>query len=98
MGGAIEIVQTQPSGDWDSFRVSVCDAADYSHCHDDVDDDVDDIDDYLVVTGTVLRYRLSLIVFCKSWSTPPLGNRVFRYCRRSEVIEPGKKKRQLETC
>ena len=60
--------------------------------------DVDDVDDYLVVTGTVLRYRLSLIVFCKSWSTPPLGNRVFRYCRRSEVIEPGKKKRQLETC
>ena len=56
------------------------------------------INDYLVVTGTVLRYRLSLIVFCKSWSTPPLGNRVFRYCRRSEVIEPGKKKRQLETC
>ena len=60
--------------------------------------DVDDVDDYLVVTGTVLRYRLSLIVFCKSWSTPPLGNRVFRYCRRSEVIEPGKKERQLETC
>ena len=56
------------------------------------------INDYLVVTGTVLRYRLSLIVFCKSWSTPPLGNRVFRYCRRSEVIEPGKKERQLETC
>ena len=83
MGGAIEIVQTQPSGKWASFRVSVDDDADYSHCDDDVDDDidgdVDDVDDYLVVTGTVLRYRLSLIVFCKSWSTPPLGNRVFRY-------------------
>ena len=96
MGGAIEIVQTQPSGDWDSFRVQVDNDADYSHCDDD-DDDFDDVDDYLVVTGTVLRYRLSLIVFCKSWSTPPLGNRVFRYWRRSEVIEPGKKKRQLET-
>ena len=79
MGGAIEIVQTQPSGDWDSFRVSVDDDADYSYYDDDVVDDVDDADDYLVVTGTVLRYRLSLIVFCKSWSTPPLGNRVFRY-------------------
>ena len=91
MGGAIEIVQTQPSGNWASFRVSVCDDTDYSD--DDVDDDGDDqCNDYLVVTGTVLRYRLSLIVFCKSWSTPPLGNRVFRYCRRSEVIEPGKKK------
>ena len=46
----------------------------------------------LVVTGTVLRYKLSRIVFCRSWSTPPLGNRVFRYWRRSDVIEPEKEK------
>ena len=43
---------------------------------------------HLVVTGTVLRYKLSRIVFWRSWSTPPLGNRVFRYWRRSDVIEP----------
>ena len=45
MGGAIEIVQTQPSGDWDSFRVSVDDDADYSHCDDDVDGDGNGHDD-----------------------------------------------------
>ena len=28
------------------------------------------------------------MVFWRSWSTPPLGKRVFRYCRRSDVIEP----------
>ena len=43
---------------------------------------------YLVVTGTVRRYRLSRMVFCRSWSTPPFGNLVLRYCRRSLVIEP----------
>ena len=43
---------------------------------------------YLVVTGTVRRYRLSRMVFWRSWSTPPLGNLVFRYWRRSLVIEP----------
>ena len=43
---------------------------------------------YLVVTGTVRRYRLSLMVFWRSWSTPPFGNLVLRYCRRSLVIEP----------
>ena len=30
------------------------------------------------------------MVFCRSWSTPPLGNLVFRYWRRSLVIEPEK--------
>ena len=29
-----------------------------------------------------------LMVFCRSWSTPPLGKRVFRYLRISELIEP----------
>ena len=43
---------------------------------------------YLVVTGTVRRYRLSRMVFWRSWSTPPFGNLVLRYCRRSLVIEP----------
>ena len=38
MGGAIQIVQTQPSGDWDSFRAQVDDGADYSHCDGDGDD------------------------------------------------------------
>ena len=44
MGGAIQIVQTQPSGDWDSFRVQGDDDADYSHCDgdDDIDGDGDD--------------------------------------------------------
>ena len=50
---------------------------------------------HLVVTGTVLRYKLSLMVFCRSWSTPPLGNRVFRYWRRSDVIEPEKNERNV---
>ena len=39
MGGAIEIVQTQPSGD--SFRVQVDNDDDYSYYDDDVDDDID---------------------------------------------------------
>ena len=51
MGGAIEIVQTLTSGDWDSFRVQVDDDADYSHCDDDDDDDIDGDGDYQWLPG-----------------------------------------------
>ena len=47
MGGAIEIVQTQPSGNWAKLRVSVDDDADYSHCDGDVDGDGDGDDQWL---------------------------------------------------
>ena len=37
------------------------------------------------------------MVFWRSWSTPPLGKRVFRYWRRSLVMEP-ENGEQLESC
>ena len=36
-----------------------------------------------------------LMVFCRSWSTPPLGKRVFRYLRISELIEPETKENKV---
>ena len=99
MGGAIEIVQTQPSGD--SFRVQVDNDDDYSYYDDDVDDDIDgcwwcwwlpgcdwDGSEVQVVPNCVLQVVVN----------PALGEPCVQVLPQVGSYRTWKKEKALETC